>query len=103
MNRPTQYPSEAFAELQQVVGVGHYRRFDDPGHLPSALSRVGGFPPVDHYRTSLVMSSGTSEHPPTIGGITPAPGTPIFRVSAIRFDVHRDGQPHFNRDDVLIF
>lgn len=82
---------------------GYYRRFDDPGNLPSALSRVAGFPTPEYYRTSVIMASGTSQHPPSIGGVTPAPGTPIYRVATIRYDVHGVGEPHFNKDDVLIF
>jgi len=100
--RPTQYPPDAFNELSGVVQPGQYRRYDDLASIPSSLSRVAAFPSAEYYRTSIVMASGTSQHPPTIGGVTPAPGTPIYRVSVIRYDLH-DGKPHLNKDEVLIF
>jgi hypothetical protein len=99
---PTEFPKDAFNELSGVVQPGRYCRFDDMKSIPSPLSRVAGFPRPDYYRTSVVMASGTSQHPTAIGGITPASSSPIYRVSLIRFDLH-DGAPHFNKDDVLIF
>jgi len=101
--RPTEFPREAFDALEGIVKPGGYVRFDDREKVPSPISRLGGFPAPENYRTTVVMASGTSQNPPTIGGVTPAPGTPIYRVSAVRFDRHADGESHFNKDDVLIF
>jgi len=102
-NKPTEYSKDAYQELGGLVKPGRYIRFDDSSKVPSALSKVGAFASPENYRTTVVMGSGTSQHPPSIGGITPAPDTTIYRVSAIRFDRHKDGEPHFNKDDVLIF
>ena len=101
--KPTEYPKDAYQELGGVVKPGYYIRFDDPSKVPSALTKVGAFASPASYRTTVVMGSGTSQHPPSIGSIAPAPGTTIYRVTAIRFDRHKDGEAHFNKDDVLIF
>jgi hypothetical protein len=41
--------------------------------------------------------------PPSIGGITPQPDSPVYRVSVIRYDRHAAGEEHFNQDESLIF
>jgi hypothetical protein len=104
MKRPSPYPIEAFAALESVVSCGDYRRFDELRRVPSALSRVAAFPAPENFRTALVMASYSSEHPPAIGGLAPASTSAVFRVSAVRADRHgSNGQPHFNKDDTLIF
>ena len=104
MKRPRPFPSDAFAELESRVSRGHFRRYDDPGGIPSAISRVASFPEPVNFRASVVMSANSSEHPPTIGGVAPAASSPVMRVSTLRVDQHGPAEPiHLNRDDVLLF
>lgn len=104
MRHPREYPQDAFAELGEVVERGQYRRFDDHSGVPSALSRISAFPSPDDYRTTVLMASLSSQHPPTIGEVTPASSAPVYRVCTVRFDQHGPtGKPHFNKDDVLLF
>ena len=50
------------------------------------------------------MASLSSQHPPTIGGVTPASSAPVYRACTVRFDQHSStGEPHVNKDDVLLF
>ena len=87
-----------------MVAQGQYRRFDNPSELPSALSRIAGFPDPEQYRTCVVMASATSQAPPSIDGLMPATSAPIYRVCAVRLDQHaEDEELHFNKDDVLLF
>ena len=104
MKHPRDYPQDAFTELGGLVERGHYRRFDDLSGVPSALSRISAFPDPDDYQTTVLMSSLSSQQPPTIGGVTPASSAPVYRVCTVRFDQHGStGEPHFNKDDVLLF
>ena len=103
-NRPVLFASTAYDDLTKAVPRGEFRRYDSPSDLPSALSRVAGFPSEDEFRTTVVMSATTSGAPPTIGGITPASTAPIFRVSVIKYDQHGpDREEHLNQYDSLIF
>jgi len=54
----TEFPSDAFQQLANVVKPGNYAGFDDPRGTPSAISRVGAFTPPEDYRTTVVMASG---------------------------------------------
>jgi len=102
--RPAPFPSTAFDELLRSVPRGEFRRYDSREELPSALSRVAGFPSDDEFRTALVTSSSTSANPPSIGGIQPASSAPVFRVSVIRPHRHgQEGEGHFNQYESLIF
>ncbi len=104
MKHPREYPEDAFAELGAIVERGQYKRFDDLATVPSALSRVSAFPGRDDYRTTVLMASLSSQNPPTIGDITPASSDPVYRVCTVRFDQHGStGEPHLNKDDVLLF
>ena len=104
MKRPRAFPSDAYAALESSISRGHFQRFDDPMSLPSALSRVASFPPASDYRSAILMSALSSQHPPTIGGVTPASSSPVLRVAVLRIDKHgAHGEPHLNRDDVLLF
>jgi hypothetical protein len=104
VKRPTSYPTDAFSELESAVSRGGYRRFDDLSAVPSALSRVAAFPAPENFRTSVLMASSSTQTPPTIGGLVPASSAPVYRVSAVRADRHGPvGEPHLNKDDVLIF
>lgn len=104
MRHPREYPQDAFAELGELVERGHYRRFDDRSSVPSALSRISAFPDPDDYRTTVLMASLSSQHPPTIGGVTPASSAPVYRACTVRFDQHGStGEPHINKDDILLF
>jgi len=104
MKHPRSYPQDAYTELQSRLSRGHYQRFDQLGDVPSALSRVAAFPAEGEFRTAVAMASLSSEHPPTIGGITPASSSPVFRVSAVRVDRHGStGELHLNKDDTLIY
>lgn len=104
MKRPRAFPNDAFTELQATVARGRYERFDDLRQIPSALSRVAAFPSEANFRTAVVMASNSSQHPPTIGGVSPASSNPVFRVCTVRADQHgTSGQRHLNKDDVLIY
>ena len=82
---------------------GEFRRYDTPAALPPDLAPIASYPSADHYRTAVIMRSHTSEVPPSIGGITPAPGSPVFRVAVVRWDRHGNGPEHFNQDESLMF
>lgn len=104
MKHPSEYPGEAFAELEAFIKPGRYCRFDDQAQLPPALSDIGGFPARENYLTTVLMAATSSQHPLTIGTVTPATSSPIYRVCTLRTDQHGDeGELHSNQDDVLLF
>lgn len=104
MKHPRQFSSSSYTRLCSDVPGGEYRRYDSLDALPAPLRSVAGFAGSSGYVTTLAMASSTSSHPPTIGGIVPAPNRPIIRVAPMRTDRHGpDGEWHLNRDDVLLF
>lgn len=104
MKRPRQFGTSSYARLCSDIPAGEYRRYDSLDALPEPLRSVAGFAGSANYVSTVVMASSTSSHPPTIGGITPAPNAPIIRVAPMRTDRHGlDGEWHLNRDDALIF
>jgi hypothetical protein len=104
VKRPRQFSSSSYSQLCSDVTGGEYRRYDGLDALPATLRSIAGFARSSDYVSTLVMASSTSSHPPTIGGIAPAPNAPIIRVAPMRTDRHGpDGEWHLNRDDVLLF
>lgn len=103
-NHPKSFATSAFEELSAVVPRGQFQRFDTKDELPSALSRIAGFPTDDEYRATLVMSNTTTGAPPSIGGLQPASSAPIFRISVIKTDQHgTSDEEHFNQYESLVF
>lgn len=103
MKRPRIYPTTSYENLSSYVKRGEYHLYDKKHNIPQELGQAGAFPSTDDFRATLLMASSTSENPPSIGGIAPASSSPIYRVSVFRADIHSNGIPHLNKDDVLIF
>lgn len=103
MQRPTPYPENAFRELRDLVSPGQYASFQTQTGLPSAISRIAGGVPAADFRFAIVAASATTSQPPSLGGITPAPNSTVVGVSIVRADYGNPNNPHFNRDQVLLF
>jgi hypothetical protein len=103
MGRPTSFAADAFAGLSSIVSTGWYLRFESQSQIPSSVSRIAGGVANADFRFAEVAASVTTEAPPSLGGITPAPCSPVYRVSVVRADCADAMRPHFNRDQVLVF
>lgn len=90
--------------MNDVVQPGHYSLFTDKTAIPTPLADCA-YPASENFYGVLAVASLSSQNPPTIGGVRPKAGEPVYSVNVIRFDPGHRGRddPHSNVDRSLWF
>jgi|ERR1051325_884922 hypothetical protein len=97
-------PNSAYSSLADIVEPGTYSLYTGRTDLPPQLTECA-LPLGDKFYGVLIGASNSSQNPPTIGGIRPMPGLPVYAQNVIRFDPGHGGRhtPHGNVDRSLRF
>jgi len=96
--------TSAYSDLGGVVQPGHYSLFTGKASIPAPLAACA-YPAPGNLYGVLAAASNSSQNPPTIGGIRPLAGAPVYSVNVIRYDSGHRGRhdPHANVDRSLWF
>jgi hypothetical protein len=90
--------------MAEVVQAGTYSLFTGMADLPAQLAACA-YPTADRFYGVLAAASLSTQNPPTLGGLRPRAGQPVYVVNVIRFDPGHRGRhdPHSNVDRSLWF
>jgi hypothetical protein len=90
--------------MAEVVGPGAFSLFTATTGLPNVLSQYA-YPGEGALYGVLAAASLSSQNPPSLGGVRPRSGQPVYAVNTIRFDPGHRGSTgaHVNVDRALLF
>lgn len=88
MSKPRQLSNQMFEGLHIIAQAGYFRYFK-PGEAPKFLL-------PEESQNTCCMVVATNWNAGMLGGIQPVETT--FCIFRYRPDMHREGEPHFNKD-----
>ena len=102
MTEPKKFSSWRYEAICEEVTPNQYSYWTVQDDISAAVANLAGYPGSGDFYGCLVVTSRTSENPPSIGGVEVRANSPVVFVRTVRYCEH-DGRPHINADDRLLF